>query len=158
VSVILSTSPDVTFINEPDYPDNYPSGGIAIPKYGLYPVLAPEESAPSYEQVWDVPFAGGFPDRALTRRVGKFLVAMPGPIRNPIVRAAATITRRARSEPDHCVVKTVNAQFAIEWIAQRYGARVVVVRRSLLSVVGSGFNWDSSRTTRTRLLSSPSTR
>jgi hypothetical protein len=35
------------------------------------------------------------------------------------------------------LAKTVNAQFAIEWVAQRYGATVVIIRRNLLSVVGS---------------------
>ena len=137
VSEILAAGPGVTFVNEPDYPDNYPSGGLAIPQYGLYPVVAPGERAPAYETMWDVPFAGGFPDSSLTRAVGRLLVRLPGGVVRPISRTAAVATRRLRSEPTCVLAKTVHAQFAIEWIAERYDATVVVVRRNLLSVVGS---------------------
>jgi hypothetical protein len=39
--------------------------------------------------------------------------------------------------PENCVTKTVHAQFAIEWIAARYDPIVIVIRRNLLSVIGS---------------------
>ncbi len=137
VSTILSTAPGAMLINEPDYPDSYPSGDLAVEECGLYPVVAPGALAPRYEMIWDVAFSGGFPDRPVTRRAGKMLVALPGDVRQPIVRTAARVLRRVRTPPEHCLIKTVNAQFAIDWIADRYEPMVVVVRRNLLSVIGS---------------------
>lgn len=137
VSTILSTAPGAVLINEPDYPESYPSGGLALDEYGLYPVVGTGASAPSYETIWDIAFSGGFPDRPLTRRVGKTLAALPRDVLQPFVRAAAHFLPRVRTPPEHCVVKTVNAQFAIDWIADRYDPLVVVVRRNLLSVIGS---------------------
>jgi hypothetical protein len=136
VSGILATAPHTAVVNEPDYPD-YPSGDFSVEELGVYPVLAPRSPAPRYELMWDVAFSGGFPDQPLTRRAGKALVALPQSVRLPIVRTAARMVRRMRPPPDNCVVKTVHAQFAIEWIAARYHPIVIVVRRNLLSVIGS---------------------
>jgi hypothetical protein len=137
VSTILSTAPGTVLINEPDYPESYLSGGLAVDEYGLYPVIGMGASASPYEMIWDVAFSGGFPGRAMTRRIGRMLVAMPPKIIQPFVRTAARIVPRIRTSPEHCVVKTVNAQFAIDWIAERYHPTVIVVRRNLLSVIGS---------------------
>jgi hypothetical protein len=137
VATILAGAPGVVFMNEPDYPDIYPSGGLAVKEYGLYPVLAPHESAPSYQMVWDIAFAGGFPDRPVTRRAGKLLMELPNAARAPITRAAATLFRTRSRQPEHCLVKSVYAQFALDWIADRYRPTIVVVRRNLLSVIAS---------------------
>jgi hypothetical protein len=123
-------------VNEPDYPD-YPSGDLSVEEYGLYPVLTPGELAPRYEMMWDVAFSGGFPDRPSTRRAGKVIVALPQAIRQPIVRTTARMLRSVSRPPENCVVKTVHAQFAIDWIAARYHPIVILVRRNLLSVIGS---------------------
>lgn len=137
VATILSAAPGVVYMNEPDYPETYPSGGLAVRQYGLYPVLRPHDSAPPYEMVWDIAFAGGFPDGAVTRRAGKLLMTLPNAARAPITHAAARLWRTRNREPAHCVVKSVYAQFAIEWIADRYRPIVVLVRRNLLSVIAS---------------------
>jgi hypothetical protein len=137
VATILAAAPGVVYMNEPDYPETYPSGGLAVKQYGLYPVLAAGEVAPPYEMVWDIAFGGGFPDGAVTRRAGKVLMALPNKARAPIARAAARVWRTRSRQPEHCVVKSVYAQFAIEWIADRYRPTVVVVRRNLLSVIAS---------------------
>jgi hypothetical protein len=136
VSVILATAPHTVLVNEPDYPD-YPSGDFSVEEFGVYPVLAPRAPAPWYEVMWDVAFSGGFPDQPLTRRAGKALAALPQGVRQPIVRTAARMLRRMSLPPENCVVKTVHAQFAIDWIAAQYHPIVIVVRRNLLSVIGS---------------------
>jgi hypothetical protein len=87
--------------------------------------------------IWDVAFSGGFPDQLMARRAWKMFVSLPGGVTEPVVRTGARVIARVRRPPEHCLVKTVNAQFAIDWIASRYDAKVVVVRRNLLSVIGS---------------------
>jgi hypothetical protein len=136
VSVILATAPRTVLVNEPDYPD-YPSGDLAVKEYGVYPVLSPGTSAPRYETMWDVAFRGGFPNRPVTRRAGRVLVSLPHRVRQPIVRTAAWMLRTVSRPSDNCIVKTVHAQFAIDWIAARYHPVVIVVRRNLLSIIGS---------------------
>src|SRR5437588_6656817 len=116
VSVILATAPHTVLVNEPDYPD-HPSGDLSVQEHGVYPVLAPGASAPRYEMMWDVAFSGGFPDRPLTRHAGKAVVALPRGVRQPLVRTAARVLRRVHQPPENCIVKTVHAQFAIDWIA-----------------------------------------
>ncbi|HWD63600.1 MAG TPA: hypothetical protein VG405_00375 [Solirubrobacteraceae bacterium] len=124
-------------MNEPDHPLTSPAGGIAVRRLGLHPVLAPGDPAEPYALIWDVTFTGGFPVNATTRRASRIVYLLPSRVRDPLMSATSRLWLGLRKPSEHVIAKTVAGVFALEWIADRYGAAVVVTKRNLLSVIGS---------------------
>jgi hypothetical protein len=137
VAEVLSETDGARLVNEPDHPLTNPAGGTAVSSLGLHPVLIPGQSAEAYELIWDVTFAGGFPVNAATSRASRVLGLLPASVRDPLMSRTARLWRRVATPPQHVIAKTVAGVFSLEWIAERYGAQVVLTKRNLLSVIGS---------------------
>lgn len=126
-------------VYEPDGDNSDVLGAMAAGRLGQYPVLRPGENSYWYRLVWETGFAGGWPwDQVETARAaGRRLVRIPKTMRDAAVVTLAEVTRRTRSRPRHVVVKTVNAMFSLDWIAERYAPSVLILRRNPLNIVSS---------------------
>jgi hypothetical protein len=138
-SQVIASAPGVQYIHEPDTLTNDPFAYIGTRGLRFEEPLQPGESIPGYELMWDVAFAGGWPDGRVgrvARRVA-FHPRIPRPIAIASSTALARVVRRRRPPTAHQVVKSVRMLLTIEWIADRYRPKVVVVWRSPLNVLGS---------------------
>ncbi len=136
---VLGRAAETRFVYEPDGPSSDVLGALVAARLGEYPMLTPGERNPWYRLVWDHAFAGGWPwDQVESARAaGRRLVRIPPFARDYMIGALAEVTRRVRSRPANVIVKSVNSAFALDWIAQRYQPKVVVLRRNPLNVVSS---------------------
>ena len=136
---VLGRAADTRIVYEPDGHNSDILGAVAASRLGEYPIL--EEGTPSYwyRLIWDLAFAGGWPwDKVeLARAAGRRLVHIPPRVRDYLVAGLAEGTRTVRSRPRHVVVKSVNSIFSLDWIAERYAPRVVILRRNPLNIVSS---------------------
>jgi hypothetical protein len=71
------------------------------------------------------------------RAAGRQLVRLPPSVRDAMIAGLALGTARVRARPPTVIVKSVNSAFSLEWIAERYRPKVVVLRRNPLNVVSS---------------------
>ena len=126
-------------VYEPDGDNSDVLGAVAAGHLGQYPMLRPGDNSYWYRVVWETAFAGGWPwDQVETARAaGRRLVRIPKSLRDAAVVTLAEVTRRTRSRPQHVVVKTVNAMFALDWIAARYAPSMLILRRNPLNIVSS---------------------
>lgn len=136
---VLGHAAETRSVYEPDGPYSDVLGALVATRLGEYPLLSVGERSPWYRMVWDHAFAGGWPwDRVeAARAAGRRLVRVPPVLRDYAIAGLAEVTRFVRPGPKNVIVKSVNSAFALEWIAQRYQPRVVVLRRNPLNVVSS---------------------
>ena len=136
-----------------DEPDNENLRSLALrAKRGLgrFPVLAPGDSADTYELLWARAFGGGMPHPPLLRdRIAARLfddgrsrnvsaMASYGSLPVRLRLAAALAPTRPRPDPPlDVVVKSVHAALAVGWIVERHHPQVVVVLRHPFSVLAS---------------------
>ncbi|MBV8194353.1 MAG: sulfotransferase [Candidatus Dormibacteraeota bacterium] len=137
VGEILGTTSGAVLVHEPDNPVCNPQAWRLRERCGWFPVFHPGEAAPEYRQVWDLAFAGGWPLQRPAIGAGKALKRLPPRLRHAVLRPLAASTRRLRSSPQHVVVKSVYATFALEWLVSRYDPHVVVIQRNPLNVISS---------------------
>jgi hypothetical protein len=166
VGQTLARVADVASVHEPDNPLLEPFAYEARAGLGAYPAIAPGQRAPEpYTRLWDVALgrrrrrmpAG--PARRLWRRVAvddKLRALDPAPPVDPgaldgredpddlgeMSRRARTALRLAQPMPrgrasTRRVVSSVDLPLALDWIIERYGPEVVLVRRHPLDVVAS---------------------
>jgi Sulfotransferase family len=126
-------------VYEPDGPISDVLGAMAATRLGPFPVLRADEPSGWYRLVWDLAFSGGWPWDQVegARAVGRRLVRVPPSVRDAAIAGLAVGTSRLRRRPDNVVVKSVNSAFSLEWIAQRYAPKMVVLHRNPLNVVSS---------------------
>jgi hypothetical protein len=136
---VLGLAAETRQVYEPDGPMSDVLGAMVATRLGEFPVVAPKERSYWYRLVWDLGFAGGWPwDRVESARAaGRRLVRIPPAVRDGIIVSLAEATRLVRRRPRHVVVKSVNSVFSLDWIAERYAPRVLVLRRNPLNVVSS---------------------
>ncbi len=136
---VLGRADQSRSVYEPDGPRSDILGAMVATRLGEYPVLQPGQRSGWYRLVWDLAFSGGWPwDNVETARAaGRRMVRIPPLMRDYLVAGLAEGTRRVRRGPRNVLVKSVNSAFSLEWIAQRYQPRVLVLRRNPLNVVSS---------------------
>lgn len=141
VANVLARTPDLRTVYEPDEPNTDILGTIASDRLGRFPALQPTDESSQYTTVWEVAFAGGWPwgPTPMRRRVGRLIRSVPAPVRSAGLTAVAraSMRARARTPSEHVLVKSANCAFSLEWIEERFRPRIVVQRRSPLSVVAS---------------------
>jgi hypothetical protein len=124
---------------EPDGPASDLLGAMVAAPLGSHLALSPEQRSFWYRQLWDLAFVGGWPRARAegVRAAGRQVVRMPRVLRDTLVATLAMGTSRLRKRPRNAIVKSVNSAFSLDWIARRYAARVVIVRRNPLNIISS---------------------
>jgi hypothetical protein len=138
-------------VGEPDNEGKEPFAVRAKRSMGRFPVLAPDEEAPIYEQLWTDALAGRVRGRTLREGAGKFFLKK---VTRPELRAAYSYTApqvslrlRAISalatRPTvqqlgrNVIVKSVFAPMTVEWIDARWQPEILVVVRNPYNVLAS---------------------
>jgi hypothetical protein len=141
---VLGRAPDTHLVQEPDSRASDILGRVIMQRLSEYPALRPADRPRWYPTVWDLAFAGGWPWSQVepARAAGRQLVKVPPTIRDYLVIGLAGSLARVRRPPQNVVVKSVHAMMTLEWLADRYGPRVVIMRRNPLNVVSSWMEHD----------------
>lgn len=147
------------YVNEPDgFRD--PFAFRVMLQHGENPALAPGDPAPDYERLWTGALAGGrrpgtwrdrlawrlYEGTPLDERRDARATGRPS-ARLRLVRALA-VPRAAEPNARHVVVKSVQSILAVDWIAQRFRPRVLVVERHPFNVLASWIELDFVRNPR----------
>jgi hypothetical protein len=124
---------------EPDGPASDVLGAMVAARLGSHPALLPDERSFWYRQLWDLAFVGGWPMARAegVRAAGRRVSRMPRTLRDGLVATLAMGTSRLRKRPRNVIVKSVNSTFSLDWIAQRYAPKMVIMRRNPLNIVSS---------------------
>lgn len=144
----LGHADDAVYVHEPDGVDE-PFAFRA--KLGLahHPVLEPGDEAPDYARLWAGAFAGGRPAGTWGDRLARRWFPRVGPAERRRARSGQGTSARLRvvcacARPlgpaagvGAVVVKSVHANLAAGWIAERFAPRVVVTHRNPLNVMAS---------------------
>ncbi len=148
-----------TYVNEPDgFRD--PFAFRTMLTHGENPVLDPGEHAPDLERLWAGALAGGRAAGTPRDRLARMLYE-----RTPLdERRAARAQNHARGRlrivkhlaaprvadagAAHVIVKSVQCALELEWIADRFRPRVLVVERNPFNVLASWAELDYVRSPR----------
>lgn len=144
----LGHTEGTAYVNEPDgFRD--PLAFRTMLALGENPVLEPGQPAPDAEALWNGAFAGGRPAGTVRDRIARTLFE-----RTPLdaLRAARAaghasgkaglaarlaVPRVAEPGADRVVVKSVQSALALEWIADRFQPRVLIIERNPFNVLSS---------------------
>jgi hypothetical protein len=122
-------------VHEPDNDEWDAFSRFGTRNLGGYPYLMPGERAASYELLWDMAFAGGWP----VGRAGRIAARMVGRLPSPLAHATLPVMQRWASKGagpfEVVLVKTVRSHLSVEWIAHRYQPVTVVVFRKPLNML-----------------------
>jgi hypothetical protein len=124
---------------EPDGPASDVLGAMVAARLGSHPALLPDQRSFWYRQLWDLAFVGGWPMARAegVRAAGRRVSRMPKGVRDGLVASLAMGTSRLRKRPRNVIVKSVNSTFSLDWIAQRYAPKMVIMRRNPLNTISS---------------------
>jgi hypothetical protein len=151
-SQILAATGDAQYFNEPDTVAHNVYALKAVRHLDVDPVLGADDVAtPPYERLWDTFFGAGRPRRLrgrnwLARRLLRGLTAAErrasvrpgGPPASWRQRLAVALAQPPRVDPTRAVVvKSVSANFALEWVLARWRPTPVWVRRHPMDAVAS---------------------
>ena len=144
---VLASGPGGRCVVEPDNVNteaaSRSAGTPGRSGFGAFPVLRPGDDAPGYRALWEMAFAGRVPGRkGWTNKLARGVLAMPRPVRNAAMAAAASAMRGAPGRPQTVVVQTVMSHFALEWIVDESKASVVVTQRDPRNMVSSWLEWN----------------
>jgi hypothetical protein len=149
VGEVLGKTQGASYLHEPDSFDWVPFAARARAGLGLLPAVEPGDPAPRlYAKMWDAAFQArreALRNDVATRiyaRIGeneKYKMLPPGGRRSRRLRVVTRLAgpRYSARGAAHLVVKSVTVPLALEWIAARTGASVVLVRRNPLDVIAS---------------------
>jgi hypothetical protein len=152
VGQALGQTRGAVYVHEPDNHRHTAYALRAKRGLGAFPWLRKGDDAGEYGCLWDWAFEGA-PARPriddvvkrLQSRAGEVdldTAVTPGARASLLTRSVAAAARRPRNGSTGAqavIVKTVQGSLALEWIAARQRARVVVVQRHPLNVISS---WD----------------
>jgi hypothetical protein len=151
VARTLRRTEGACFVGEPDNEKEEPFALAAKHGLGLYPVLQPGDESPACETLWERAFAGRKRGSELRTRAAKRLLqnVSSSELRAAVAHSNYRLSPRLRAvrllaappsrqyAARHVVVKSVFAPLAVEWIAQRYRPRILVMMRNPLNVIAS---------------------
>jgi len=160
VSELLSAGEPVHSVHEPDNHRLWPSAVVAKAGRGRQPVITPDDGALQYRALW-VAASQGADNRAkpgfyvrkaalkmVGTRVVDRLVTGTGSLRTEAALhvLAAAPKPRPRHDDLPVVVKTVHANFSLEFVAEHFD-QVVLVRRDPRNAIASwlGLGWQVHR-------------
>ncbi len=143
----LGHTENTAYVNEPDgFRD--PLAFRTMLTYGENPALEPGQAAPDVEALWAGAFAGGRPAGTVRDRLARALFE-----RTPLdaLRAARAVghasgkpglaarlaVARVAEPGARVVVKSVQSALALDWIADRFQPRVLVIERNPFNVLSS---------------------
>jgi hypothetical protein len=152
VTATLGTTPGAAFLLEPDNPGQYPYAAVASFGMGASPVVARDDAGPPrLRRLWDIAF--GAPIRYVpgqqriavwlhhnsTREERQRTMRIEDPKMSLRLRAAAALAVPRNLPPDtrNRIVKSIRAEYMVEWIVANWRPAVVVCRRHPLDVVAS---------------------
>ena len=126
-------------VREPDNVDADPQGrAVGRMGFGPYPIIDRGTDSPQFRALWDVSFSGRVPNRRGARRAaGMVMRRLPRALREPLFRRTARTLAALPGRAPHVVVKSTYGIFAIDWLLDNYGPRVVVLQRHPLNVIAS---------------------
>ncbi len=139
----LRATPGTKCWYEPDYIDSDPNGKkpAGSTGFGPYPIIEPNSDGGVHKALWDVVYKGKIP---VTRRgnilipIAKPLKKLPKPIFHPLFKLGTKLfTLLPGVEPDRVAVKSVFTAYCLEWLAETYSPKVVMLQRNPLSIVAS---------------------
>src|ERR1700676_2858635 len=138
-------------------PDN-----VTADAFGPYPMIAPGAAAPHYRALWDLAFTARVPTGetpGLRLQAGRAALRIPRGLRDPLLRRAAQVISALPRRAPRVVVKSIYAQFAVDWLIRNYEPKGIVIQPNPLNVISSwlelgldGFNLLSHPTIRERYL------
>lgn len=128
---VLASAPRTRALLEPDNPAMFPAAQGCRVRYGAWPLLDTTAHAPEYQLLWDRAFSGSPPGPPTSPVAGRRYVR----IGQSAMDAALRPGRKILSSRKHLVVKSVFVGLALEWIAQRYGPRIVVIERDPIPMI-----------------------
>jgi hypothetical protein len=143
----LGHTENTAYVNEPDgFRD--PLAFRTMLTYGENPVLEPGQPAPDIEALWRGAFAGGRPAGTLRDRLARALYERTpldtrraararGHASGKAGLAARLAVARVAVPGARVVVKSVQSALALEWIADRFHPRVLIIERNPLNVLSS---------------------
>jgi hypothetical protein len=150
IGTALGHTENAVYVHEPDNDTIEPAALRGKLGRGRWPYVRPGERRRAYEQTWEMAFAGGAPRDGRRARLAQRafdgassrdgIAAMDSARPRTTARlrlATALAPRRAPHSGRTAVVKTVHATLSLDWLAERFSPRIVVVRRDPLDVVGS---------------------
>jgi hypothetical protein len=156
VGKALGATDGAVYVNEPDG-DHDPFAFRARLGRGVAPALAPGDRDENLERLWQGALAGGRyagtprdrAARAIYRRTpvrDRWEAWLGGKVSFPL-RASArlAVPRVGDVVARHVVVKSVRAELMLEWVADRFTPRVLVVERDPLNVLASWIELDFVR-------------
>jgi len=147
----LGEAPGVRYLHEPDNWRVDPMAWIGMRGTGSRPSYSVGERAPDYHRMWELAFAGGWPED--NARIDELLrlarsQRLPRALRLILLRRAARAAiRQASTSDERIVIKSVFATLTVEWIASEFDTEVVIVWRHPLNIVPSWIErgWTDAR-------------
>lgn len=116
-------------------PDN-----VTAHDFGPYPVIDPNAAALHYRALWDLAFSARVPSGEAPGwglRAGRAALRLPRGVRDPLLHRTAQVIAAWPGRAQGVVVKSIYAQFAVEWLLRNYRPKVIVIQRHPLNVVSS---------------------
>lgn len=132
LATALGQTPGTRLVKEPD--------NVTAAGFGPYPMIDVDEEAPHYRALWDLAFAARVPSGdtpGWRLGAGRMALRLPGGVRNPLLRRTAQVISAWPGRPPQVVVKSIYAQFSVDWLIHNYQPRVIVIQRDPLNVVSS---------------------
>ncbi|MEY2447900.1 MAG: hypothetical protein QOH79_1376 [Acidimicrobiaceae bacterium] len=145
---LLSAHPAVSLVNEPDNRTFDVLGWLGTGRLGVVPCLSPGDRASEYRTMWRIAFAGGWPEAGTLGRATRALRrtatndAVPHRLRVAALLAAGRLAAQRRPAGPLVLVKSVRAEFAVDWLVREFDPAVLVVWRHPLNVVSSWIQKD----------------
>jgi hypothetical protein len=137
---VLGHCANTAYVDEPDLVETPLEGQAGRHGFGPYPVIAAGESSlrsMRYGSLWDLAFARAAPTGGPLVGLGRALLRVPAPVRDPVVALGARTVARLHRNRSHIVAKSVLAEFCLAWLVERYRPEVVFIQRHPLNVVAS---------------------
>jgi hypothetical protein len=137
LSTALGHTDGTRLVKEPD--------NVSADAFGPYPVIAADAAAPHYRALWDLAFTARVPSGdtpGWKLQAGRAALRLPRGLRDPFLHRAAQVIAAWPGRAPHVVVKSIYAQFAVDWLIRNYQPKVIVIQRHPLNVVSSWLELD----------------
>jgi Sulfotransferase family len=132
LATALGNTEGTRLVKEPD--------NVTAHDFGPYPVIDPDTAALHYRALWDLAFSARVPSGEAPGwglRAGRAALRLPRGVRDPLLHRSAQVIAAWPGRAQGVVVKSIYAQFAVEWLLRNYRPKVIVIQRHPLNVVSS---------------------